>query len=87
MKNTINLIGALALILGLALLFPTTGAAQTCDGGGKNFVDLDGDGINDNAPDHDGDGIPNGLDPDWVKYRSEERRVGKECRSRWSPYH
>ena len=31
---------------------------------------------------------------DWKKYsvtftadRSEERRVGKECRSRWSPYH
>jgi len=24
------------------------------------------------------------LDRDW---RSEERRVGKECRSRWSPYH
>src|SRR3712207_7145058 len=23
------------------------------------------------------------LDP----HRSEERRVGKECRSRWSPYH
>ena len=22
----------------------------------------------------------------WV-LRSEERRVGKECRSRWSPYH
>ena len=22
----------------------------------------------------------------WL-YRSEERRVGKECRSRWSPYH
>ena len=22
----------------------------------------------------------------WVG-RSEERRVGKECRSRWSPYH
>ena len=21
------------------------------------------------------------------KIRSEERRVGKECRSRWSPYH
>src|SRR5256885_2481574 len=21
------------------------------------------------------------------RYRSEERRVGKECRSRWSPYH
>ena len=25
----------------------------------------------------------------WLKtgVRSEERRVGKECRSRWSPYH
>src|SRR2546426_7749887 len=30
--------------------------------------------------------------PDWdasqtLQFRSEERRVGKECRSRWSPYH
>ena len=34
--------------------------------------------------------------PEWIKIagnidayigRSEERRVGKECRSRWSPYH
>ena len=24
---------------------------------------------------------------DKMKVRSEERRVGKECRSRWSPYH
>ena len=24
---------------------------------------------------------------DTVYFRSEERRVGKECRSRWSPYH
>ena len=23
----------------------------------------------------------------WYTMRSEERRVGKECRSRWSPYH
>ena len=22
-----------------------------------------------------------------IRERSEERRVGKECRSRWSPYH
>src|SRR3990167_3687601 len=22
-----------------------------------------------------------------IRMRSEERRVGKECRSRWSPYH
>ena len=25
--------------------------------------------------------------PDILSKRSEERRVGKECRSRWSPYH
>src|SRR3989449_11783119 len=25
--------------------------------------------------------------PDAAQCRSEERRVGKECRSRWSPYH
>src|SRR3712207_9018101 len=23
---------------------------------------------------------------EFIAYRSEERRVGKECRSRWSPY-
>lgn len=33
----------------------------------QQFVDLDGDGYNDNAPDHDGDGIPNRLDPDWKR--------------------
>src|SRR5258708_35596811 len=26
-------------------------------------------------------------DPEKALQRSEERRVGKECRSRWSPYH
>ena len=30
-------------------------------------------------------GIAIAIPPDC--YRSEERRVGKECRSRWSPYH
>src|SRR2546429_5097235 len=29
-----------------------------------------------------GEAIPSGAN-----VRSEERRVGKECRSRWSPYH
>ena len=28
-----------------------------------------------------------GQDPYAIEIRSEERRVGKECRSRWSPYH
>jgi len=30
---------------------------------------------------------PRGPKPAFKKERSEERRVGKECRSRWSPYH
>ena len=30
---------------------------------------------------------PNNWELTQVKERSEERRVGKECRSRWSPYH
>ena len=31
------------------------------------------------------DGVLAGVE--MAKRRSEERRVGKECRSRWSPYH
>jgi len=32
-------------------------------------------------------GSPNGFMEQAFQARSEERRVGKECRSRWSPYH
>ena len=32
-------------------------------------------------------GRGHGTDRALVAGRSEERRVGKECRSRWSPYH
>ena len=31
--------------------------------------------------------LPKCRDFDVYHMRSEERRVGKECRSRWSPYH
>ena len=31
--------------------------------------------------------FPHDFDPERWTTRSEERRVGKECRSRWSPYH
>ena len=35
-----------------------------------------------------GDSIAvNGICLTVTRLRSEERRVGKECRSRWSPYH
>ena len=42
------------------------------------------------ANQHDSRGIKNalrGIVPEYIHRRSEERRVGKECRSRWSPYH
>jgi hypothetical protein len=58
---------AAVLLLGLTFLSAPSAQAQTCQGNGKNFVDLNGDGFNDNAPDHDGDGIPNGLDDDYIK--------------------
>ena len=36
------------------------------------------------------DAVPFPITParlEFARTRSEERRVGKECRSRWSPYH
>ena len=46
-------------------------------GGQSNYVKVLVDGVPQNAP---------GGAYDFAN-RSEERRVGKECRSRWSPYH
>ena len=31
--------------------------------------------------------VTDGFEAVFARARSEERRVGKECRSRWSPYH
>ena len=60
----------------------------------RSFMDSNGDGIGDLR------GVIDklvyiksgekslGIDAIWFSTtRSEERRVGKECRSRWSPYH
>lgn len=67
---------ALALFLGMSSSTALAGAkdpqpapepSPTPIQHGPGFVDLNGDGFNDNAPDHDGDGIPNGLDEDWTR--------------------
>ena len=42
----------------------------------RNFGELPGAAV-----------IVHGDNPACGDERSEERRVGKECRSRWSPYH
>ena len=39
------------------------------------------------VPVKEGENIEKALKKFKRKFRSEERRVGKECRSRWSPYH
>ena len=43
------------------------------------------------TPEGAGTVVDNATDEDGKEFRSEERRVGKEClrlcRSRWSPYH
>ena len=41
----------------------------------------------DSIADPGGAGLGDDLDVVVDDDRSEERRVGKECRSRWSPYH
>src|SRR5476651_2776554 len=41
-------------------------------------------GMTDEVTPNRNSAVPQGRSP---TSRSEERRVGKECRSRWSPYH
>src|SRR3712207_4070066 len=54
-------------------------AAALADRGGENLAGPPPDAVAGDA------GLPRTNVTD--KDRSEERRVGKECRSRWSPYH
>ena len=44
-------------------------------------------GIKGEKIDYVGDSFPENASGYGRLTRSEERRVGKECRSRWSPYH
>ncbi|MDH4156802.1 MAG: hypothetical protein OEW00_05955 [candidate division Zixibacteria bacterium] len=71
MKNLTMIVTIAILAFGLVFLTGSSLSAQTSTNSGKNFVDRDGDGINDSAPDHDGDGIPNGQDPDWEKFAQD----------------
>src|SRR6195952_513223 len=70
-----DLTGAVVVLAGLFTLGAT----------GPSMVQRMADGI------HDSLAAGAGRDPVTVNtvgdLRSEERRVGKECRSRWSPYH
>ena len=52
----------------------------------KTGAGEDGEGIASLVNARSTESPPSGQLPHWSN-RSEERRVGKECRSRWSPYH
>src|SRR3712207_9376657 len=56
--------------------------------GGKMWAENNNNNSNEND-DNNNDGSNNRKHNGATFYfiRSEERRVGKECRSRWSPYH
>src|SRR5256885_17159926 len=60
-------------------------------GGLDNWDPLVTDGLAQGRPvilfNNAGVASSSGETPNTVDVRSEERRVGKECRSRWSPYH
>ena len=71
----------LSLLLALTMLLTLCGAASAEAGvfTGAGDSDIGGKDAIEVAVTVDENGA--------VTARSEERRVGKECRSRWSPYH
>ncbi len=66
MRKSTRFLTLLTLVIASLFLI---GTANAGDGQGeqKGFVDLNGDGFNDNMKDDDGDGIPNCVDEDYVK--------------------
>src|ERR1035437_6238650 len=72
-------------------------SAQQAEGGGKGFFGGLAEQFiwfgtlrahDHNIDNHDHAFIASSISQVFAGYnRSEERRVGKECRSRWSPYH
>ena len=54
----------------------------------KGFIKMADDGFQQGWHERNGGNLSYRLKAEEVEMiRSEERRVGKECRSRWSPYH
>src|SRR6266511_6491056 len=97
-KRSLGLTGVAGLVLGLAVLFPATALAPSdlsitkpdspdpvTEGSQLTYtIEVRNDG-----PDPATNVVVTDdlSSSDFDLVRSEERRVGKECRSRWSPYH
>ena len=73
MKKIITMVAVAGVVFGLLQVTPVVAHAGQNQSGHifsgmmGNFIDLNGDGINDNALDADGDGVLNGQDPDFVR--------------------
>src|ERR1043166_1681126 len=65
------------------LLCKSFGRLRTQDAAGSYLCDV----MDPDTPEDDALRDPDQAGRRWNDLRSEERRVGKECRSRWSPYH
>ena len=71
---------------GTSALAGGTDTTQTLSGGGGTWYSGSGYEASQSFTHEPSDLRMDVTDITW-KWRSEERRVGKECRSRWSPYH
>ena len=65
----------------------TTNVTQNNTADISNDIDVDADTGKNDANDNTGGDVTIDTGDADSDVRSEERRVGKECRSRWSPYH
>src|ERR1043166_987883 len=61
--------------------------AASATPGTKDFIAEAGAKVEDTGPGVRTGNFDPAFEADFTGTRSEERRVGKECRSRWSPYH
>jgi len=75
MKNTAKSIVILGAMLCLILLSGGERIAFAGETVTKPYVDMDGDGFDDNASDEDGDAIPDAADPDYVPAPAEDENM------------
>ena len=75
-------------LAGMALVFPVVMLMQMTSAGamGGGIASAIARALGARRPDDAERGVVD-VAGSAVRARSEERRVGKECRSRWSPYH
>ncbi|UCD62609.1 MAG: hypothetical protein JSW34_07510 [Candidatus Zixiibacteriota bacterium] len=67
MRNSNRMLTLLVVLVAGLFLFGTTVYAGNEEPTRQGFVDLNGDGFNDNMKDSDADGIPNAVDDDFAK--------------------